>query len=327
MFNVLLKKIIYVILMSTIILNLFSCKGIEFENQKIAIAEELKVGEVMIFVAEEKNKYENRFGNPIWDLKSGDGTVFFKDYVVYTVKKFIENIMMLKLVANDLNIIVTAQDEEKLRAASDEYMELLSASDLMFINCDATDVYNAFRDYHISRLAIDNLTKSATTELSVSEAKVIKTQYIVFGDRELAYKTAEDVTAKGANFAYFAKTRSEDTEIDMTLKRGDENSTKFPELFYLSSGQISNVLQYRNKYYLFKCIEDYNEEETEERRLEILKAMKNEEYIEKIKPYEEKYNIKSNSSYWRSIDLSLGNDCKIDKFEDVYYKYFQKTIK
>ena len=281
----------------------------------------------MIFVAEEKNKYENRFGSNIWELKSGDGTIYFKDYIVSTVKKFIESIMMLKLVATDLNIIITAQDDEKLHSAAEEYMSLLSSSDLLFIDCNEEDIYNAFRDYHTSRLAIDNLTKNASTELSVSEAKVIRTQYIVFGDRELAYKTAEDVTAKGANFAYFAKTRSEDTEIEMTIKRGDETSTKFPELFYLSSGQVSNVLQYRNKYYLFKCIEDYDEEETEDRRLEILRTMKNDEYTEKIKPYEEKYNIKSNSSYWRNIDLSLGKDCKIDKFEDVYYKYFQKTIK
>ena len=60
----------------------------------------------MVFVAEEKNKYENKFGKEIWNLKSGNGESYFKDYVVYTVKKFVEKIMKLKLVAVDLNVVI-----------------------------------------------------------------------------------------------------------------------------------------------------------------------------------------------------------------------------
>ena len=152
-------------------------------------------------------------------------------------------------------------------------------------------------------------------------------EYIVFDDKELALKTAEDVKARGANFAYFAKTRSLENEINMTIKRGDENSTKFPELFYLSSGEVSSVLQNKNKYYLFKCINDYDADETEDRRLEILRTMKNDEFESNFAKYEGKYSIKSNSSYWREVDLSDGDRCSINVFEEVYYKYFPKTIK
>ena len=322
-----IKKLFIILTIVFYTISLFSCKGIEFENQKIAIAEELPKGESMIFVAEEKNKYENKFGNAIWNLKSGDGNVNFKDYVVSTTKKFVEKIMTFKLIAAEMNIVINSSDEEKLILARDEYENALSFDDLEFIGCTLDDIYYAYRDFHLSRLTIDNLSKNASTELSISEAKVIKVQYIIFDDYELAKKTAEEVKARGANFAYFAKTRSTETDIEMIIKRGDENSTKFPELFYLSDGQFSNVLQYRNKYYLFKCIEDYEVDETEDRRLEILTAMKNEEFRLNFEKYDTKYHIKSNSNYWRGIDLSEGNFCKIDKFEEIYYKYFPKTIK
>ena len=323
----LLKKILILFLVLMTGSVLFACKGLEFENQKLATAKELSKGESMIFIAEEKNKYENKFTSQIWNLKSGDGNTYFKDYIVYTVKRFVERIMKLKLVANDVNVIISAEDDEKLKKASEDYLDELTFADLSFIDCTNEDVYNAFRDYHISRLVIDNLSKNASDEISISEAKVISVQYIVFNDIESAQKTKEDLKARGANFSYFAKTRSDDDDIDMVVKRGDENSVKFPELFYLSTGQISDVLQYRNKYYLFKCISDYLPDETELRRLEILRVMKNDEFVDNFAKFDEDYRVISNSNYWRDIDLSDGRECKINKFSEIYYSYFPESIK
>ena len=306
---------------------LTSCKGIEFENQKISKAEEFPKGETMIFVAEEKNKFENKFGNSLWNLKSGDGSLFFKDYIVSITKEFIEKMMVLKLTASDLNITISSTDNEKIIKASEEYFNILTDDDKEYIDCSFEDVNKAFSDYHISRLVIDNLSKNANTELSISEAKVIKVQYIVFEDKDLALKTVEDVKARGANFAYFAKSRSLETEIEMVIKRGDEVSTRFPELFYLSDGQVSDVIQFKNRYYLFKCIEDYIVDETENRRLELLKSMKNTEFNNNFYKYTSNYKIKSNSTYWREIDLQKGNNCTINKFDEIYYNYFPKSIR
>ena len=322
-----MKKIFKNIILLFVIVSLFSCKGIEFENQKIAKAEEFSKAEAMIFVAEEKNRYENKFGYSLWNLKSGDGSLFFKDYIVSITKGFVEKLMVLKLTADDLNIIISNADNEKIARASEEYYNLLSFGDKNYIDCTEEDVLKAFTDYHIARLVVDNLSKNASTELSISEAKVIRVQYIVFDDKETALNTANELKNKGANFAYFAKTRSLETEIEMIIKRGDETSTRFPELFYLSDGQVSEVIQFKNKYYLFKCIEDYLVEDTEKRRLEVLRSMKNTEFEDKFKKYEDTYKIKSNSNYWREIDLQEGRDCTIDKFEDIYYKYFPKNIK
>ena len=322
-----MKKAIVIFLNLIIVFTTISCKGIEFENQKIAKAEEFSKVEAMVFVAEEKNKYENRFGESLWDLKSGDGNLYFRDYIVSITKSFVEKLMVMKLTATDLSIILSTTDEEKIKKASDEYYNSLSFDDIEFMDCNSTDVYNAFKDYHIARLVVDNLSKKASTELSVSEAKVIKVQYMVFEDKETADKIIEQLKAKGASFAYFAKTRSLDTEIEMIIKRGDEISTRFPELFYMSAGQSSGVLQFKNRYYIFKCVDDYLEDETEDRRLEVLKVMKNDEFKENFKKYEDKYAIKSNSTYWKSIDLKNGLKCNVDNFEDIYYRYFPKTIK
>ncbi|MBO6119827.1 MAG: hypothetical protein J6P02_05125 [Lachnospiraceae bacterium] len=322
-----MKRIVEKVILCLLLLSLSSCKGIEFENQKIAKAEEFSKAEAMIFVAEEKNRYENRFGNSLWNLKSGDGSLYFKDYIVSVTKGFIEKLMILKLTAEDLNVIISNADSEKITKASEEYYNLLTYDDKEYIGCAKDDVLRAFTDYHIARLVVDNLSKNASTELSISEAKVIRVQYIVFEEKEIADQTVEDLKNRGANFAYFAKTRGKNTDIEMIIKRGDEMSTRFPELFYLSDGQVSDVIQFRNRYYLFKCVEDYMVDETEERRLEVLKSMKNHEFKEKFERYENEYKIRSNSSYWKEIDLQDGRNCTVNNFEEIYYRYFPKTIK
>ena len=82
------------IILCLVVSILVSCKGIEFENQKIAKAEEFTKSQSMIFVAEEKNRYENKFGPALWNLKSGDGSLYFKDYMVYITKSFVEKIII-----------------------------------------------------------------------------------------------------------------------------------------------------------------------------------------------------------------------------------------
>lgn len=319
------EKVLKIITIFFLIL-LTSCKGIVFENQKTAKAEEFTKGEAMIFVVEEKNKYENKFGANVWNLKSGDGDKNFKDYVVNNVKKFVEKIMKLKLIANELNIIIGNSDLEKIAKASKEYEESLTESDLYYIDCNSNDIVKAFTDFHTARLVVDNISKGVTTELSISESKVIKVQYIVLRALDDAKKVQESLSAKGASFSYFAKTRSIENNIDMIIQRGDEMSLKFPELFYLSTGQISEILVSENKYYIFKCINDYMVEETEDRRISILKTMKNDAFNENYKKYDDEYHLGSNSAYWKDINLSDGFACTIHKFEEIYYKYFPKSI-
>lgn len=321
-----MRKIWLTILIFVIIF-LPSCSGLKFKNQKVADATEFSKGEAMIFVTLEKNKYEKKFGNNIWRLRSGDGKILFKDYVVNNVKMFVEKMMKLKLIANDINVAIGTKDLEILENVSNEYYENLTSFDIEYMEVSYEDVINAYNDYHLSRLVVDRLSRNATEELSISEAKVIRVEYIVFDDRNLANETYEKLKAKGANFSYFAKTRSKDSEIEMIVKRGDEISTKFPEIFYLSNGKVSDILSSGNRYYIFRCVDDYLVEETEERRIEILKSLKISEFNKEFKEYDEKYLIKSNSAYWNNIDLSDGINSNVSNFEEIYYRYFPKDIK
>ena len=316
------KNIFIVIIMSIL---LSSCKGIEFEDSSFSHAVELTRGEAMILIADEKNNYENKFGYEVWSLKSGDGRQDFKSYVVLKVKEFVEDIMLYNLVAKDLGVDITDREKNTLKDASEDYFNSLTDGDKSFIGASIDDVYNLFSKYRIANLLVGEFTKNDDIELSISETKVILVQYIVFEDKETAESIKERLKQKNANFSYFAKTytKDEDNNIDMIVKRGDETSIRFPEIFFLADGEVSDVLSYRGRYYIFKCIDDYLENETEERRLEILEKIRRDGFNNTFKNYESMYNVKSSSDYWNNIDLSKGNNCTVMNFYKTYNKYFE----
>lgn len=313
------KNIIVII---SILILLSSCQGIKIKDSKVSSATEFTLGQSMILVAEEKNKYESRFGSEIWNLKSGSGELNFKDYIVSNVKEFVEKIMTIRLMSDSLGINLNSKDKENIELAANEYMENLNNEDLSFINCSYEDVYNLYNDYRIVNQAISLMTKNSDIELSISEAKVIQVEYMVFDEKERAEEIKKLVQVKNARFSYYASAYSKDSNYSLIIKRGDEMSTLFPEVFYLSTGDISEVLESDGRYYVFKCVNDYLEKETNDRKTEILRGIKNREFNEQYGVFEEDNYVKSNSSYWNSIDLSKGKNCKIRCFYDIYNKYF-----
>ena len=319
------KKIFKIfILLYLLSIVLFSCKGIQIQNSKQASIEEFSRGQVMIFVKEEKNKYETAFGKEVWNIKSEKGNQTYKDYVLSNIKKYVESLVVLNIYANENGLTISSQDINKISEATTEYYDNLTDDDIKYMQCSKEDIEQMFIDYRLASLSIDQMTKNSNIELSISETKVIETNYIVVDDYETATKILDGIKGKGANFNYYANayTKSENKNIEMIISRGDDMSVIFPEVFYLASGEVSDILEYQNRYYIFKCISDYKEKESKERRAKILSLLKNKEFNEQYLNYYESNKVLLGATYWKDIDLSYDGFVSDVSFYDIYVKYF-----
>ena len=319
-----IRNNIFKILLAMIILSLCSCRGIQIQNSKQASMEEFSKGQVMIFVKEEKNKYENAFGKDVWDIKSDKGNQTYKDYVLSNVKKYVESLMVLNLYTQYNGISLSTQDMENIVNATNEYYQSLSDNDLYYMECTKDDIEQMFIDYRLATLAIDEMTKNSDIELSISETKVIETNYLVVNDKETAEKILEGIKGKGANFNYYANTYTveDNKNTNMVISRGDDMSVIFPEVFYLASGEVSEILEYQNRYYIFKCVSDYKEKESKDRRVKILSLLKNKEFNEQYLNFYESNRVMLGSTYWNEIDMSYGEGLSTVSFYDIFDKYF-----
>lgn len=315
------KKLIFTII---ILLSLSSCRGIQIQNSKQASVEEFNKGQAMIFVKEEKKKYETAFGKEVWNIKSDKGTQTYKDYVLSNIKKYIESLMVLNIYAEEYGLSLSSQELDNISLATNEYYDSFTDDDFLYMDLTKADVEKMFIDYRLANLAVDQMTKNSDIELSISETKVIETSYIVVNDRETAEKIREGLKDKRANFYYYANTytQEENRNISMTISRGDDMSVIFPEVFYLATNEISDILEYQNRYYIFRCESDYKEKESKERRIKILSLLKNKEFNEQYQNYYEHNKIMLGAYYWKDIDLSFNGNFSDISFYDIYYKYF-----
>ena len=323
------KKLLLFILI-VIVGVLPSCSGIKIPNVNRNIEEYTK-SESMIFVSQLKNEYEETFGSDIWKLTSGDGKTKYESYVVSNVKKYLEVIKTLNLyfsteIENSSKVITSSVNSQIMKVAR-EYIDSLSDGDKKYINCTLEDVLKMYTEYYKACYVIEYALRNEDNEISVSESKVIRVDQIVMSDKEKATKVREDLNQRGANFAYFARQYSESDVVSLKIERGDELSGMFPEAFLLDNGELSDVIEFNNKYYIFRCTDAYDQYETERRKEYIKKAIRSKAFTDFYSEYASQNVIVFKNPYWQEITLSNHPETKTTNFFEIFNKYFGEELK
>ncbi|MDO5563755.1 MAG: peptidylprolyl isomerase [Eubacteriales bacterium] len=315
------KKLLFIINILIVSITASSCTGVEIPNPVIQVNEWSK-GMVMILVAEEKNAFENSFGKDIWSLSGTEEGTTYEDYIIQNIKECVVKIMTTNLIFTSDQIAASADDKKKIEEVSKEYYNSLTEDDLSYIGCTEEDVQNLYNEYYKAYKTSEILIQGANDDISVSEAKVIEVEQIKLKTLEEANDIREKVGSKGVSFSYYAKQYSEDIVTTYQIQRGDEMSTLFPEVFYLNTGEISDVLSSQGYYYIFKCTNGYKEEETKRRREDLIKAIRQIAFDEQYDKFKENHLIYLKEQYWKEISISVENNCKANNFISLFDKYF-----
>ncbi len=309
---------------------LSSCSGIKIPNVNRNV-EEYKKSEAMIFVSQLKNEYESTFGSEIWGLTSGDGQTRYETYVISNVKKYLEVIKTLNLyfsteIENSSKVISSTINSQIMRVAQ-EYLDGLSKGDRDYIGCSLEDVLKMYTEYYKACYVIEYALRNEDDEISVSESKVIRVDQIVMSDRDKAYSVREELNQRGANFAYFARQYSESDVVSLKIERGDELSGMFPEAFLLDNGEMSDVIEFNKKYYIFKCTDAYDVYETEKRKEYIKKAIRSKAFADFYYEYADQNVIVLKDPFWQEITLGGHSETTTTNFFDIFNKYFGEELK
>ena len=300
--------------------SLNACKGIELEN-RIEQIEGYTEPVVMIVAANERNRYKNNYSSEIWDIRMEDDGEAFDEVMIQNVKSFMQDLKTMCMLAEERGLDVSSQERDTIRKMSEEYYFGLSAADREYIGCSIEDVQSLYTDYFTANKLVEQLTASSNSEISDSEAKVIRLEQIVTEDLKKATAILKKVKIDGADFEAMASRYTEDEVIELTLERGKNDSLYEKTAFSLESGQISNILGIDGKYYLIKCVSDYDEEATAERKEKLQTAMENRSFETFYIPYKKEHKVVFSEKFWNDIDLKKGEDSSVENFFDIYEKY------
>ena len=212
------------------------------------------------------------------------------------------------------NLTVRQAMRELVKQAAAQYMEnLKNAGDSFEITRDVAE--SLYEDYWKAEKLVETLTENVNLEVSDSEAKVITVDEIVLSDKDQADETLKKVRTEGTDFMTVAKEVSEDQEIEKKISRGMRSEEYEQAAYALASGEISDVIEADGKYYILRCVNDYDEAATKARKEEMVREKRNEVFYETYSEYAAKVHLAKDDSLWKNLSITDGERTSADFFE------------
>ena len=164
------------------------------------------------------------------------------------------------------------------------------------------------------------LTDNVALEVSDSEAKVIHVSQIKTSDESEADAFQRAASQEDADFQSCAEEAGL-TVSDRVLGRGDESDAYEKEAFSLAEGTVSQVIHADDAYYVLKCTDDYDEDETAARKERIYEERKKRAFQEIYDRFSNTISVSYSSGLWDSLDLTSEFEKNDADFFEIYAEY------
>ena len=270
--------------------------------------------ETMVIVTTERLRYEELYTDQIWDtVVDGAGTTF-EETLMTQIHDFLKELKTMSRMADEEKVTLSGKERELAKQAAAQYMEeLKNAGDSSEIDRDVVE--SLYEDYWKAEKLVETLTESVNLEVSDSEAKVITVDEIVLSDQDQADEALKKVQTEGTDFLTVAKEVSEDQEIEKKISRGMRPDAYEQAAYALSTGETSDVIEAEGKYYILRCVNDYDEAATKIRKEEMIREKKNEAFYETYSEYAAKVHLAKDDSLWKNLSITDGEKTSADFFE------------
>ena len=336
-----------------LLLEVFVLTGCKKENTKIVFTtgfeenvvfkiEDIKCtdSEVMIYLVNTENIYDEVFGEKIWDVPFNDGTV--ESQYKETILARLAQIKAMNLYAKKTGVELSINDQTAIKAAANEYYSSLSSEEKALFNADEELIVRMYTEYAIANKVYENITESVNPEISDDEARTVTVRSILIktygidgnGNRidygpELkadAMKRAYEILGKiraGEEFEILAADYNEDEKSSYSFSRGVMPKEIEEAAFNLAEGEVSEVIETEYGYHIIKVMTNFDEEQTDLNKQAIVKTRKQQTFTETYDKYIESLTSSINMDLWESIKYERNDAVKTTDFFEIYDKYLK----
>ena len=318
------KKIIWcaglsVITAATVILS--GCSVAETLTPVGKEEKEYGKAETMVILSTERLRYEEVYTEELWSAAVDQEGTTFEAVLLSQVHDFMIELKIMSNMAGEQKIELSSREKDLIKEASSQYYEALGSSYAEQFELTQEDVSTLYTDYCMAEKLVEQLTESINLEVSDSEAKVIEVAQIEVLTAETAAEVLAKVTEEGADFYTIAKDYSDSDEIKKQLTYGLVGEEYEEAAFGLETGEISGIVADSGKYYVLKCINDYDEEATRIRKDEMIQEKKNEAFHTSYQMYKSEHPLTEDKEFWSSLNLE---SCPL--VEAYFFKIYEEVF-
>lgn len=279
--------------------------------------------EARLYLCNYQNIYGYAFGLNLWEYEDGqlkDGKTL-EAYVKDVTLAELANIMCMNQLAKQQEIELTAEEQEKVTKATEEYYDSLSKEERSYIGIDKSKLKKFYQKYAVAQKLYNILTQGVNEEVSDDEARVMRIQQIFVKSEEKA-KLVHQKLANKEKFDSLASTYNEAGVIERNLARGELPEEVDDVVFRLDNGEAAEMIATENGYYFIKCLNKFDKELTEENKENIIIKRRKEQFDDKFLAFIENSQFELNERVWEDTKLDTSGAIKTNSFFEVYEKYF-----
>lgn len=283
---------------------------------------EVSYEEILLYIQSNKEQYENLYGKDIWNYKIDEEGNTFESLFKENLLKDIEYVKIVCAQAKGLNISLTEDELLDVDEQTSDFFSNLSEEQLSYYNIDSEVVKKIYTENMLANKVYESLTLSVDTEVSDEEARQVKLQYFLIQNysqdengnpisyteeqKETAKKKAEELRANSLtveDFGAFARENTEADEIEITAGKGDLDSELVKVAFSMKQGDISEVVETKEGYYVLYCVLELDREATDEAKEALIAKRQEEAFDTRYEEWSKSIEIILNKDLWESITL------------------------
>ena len=291
--------------------------------------------EMMLYLSTIQNQYEEVYGPELWS-QSHDGESLEKRVKDMVLAK-IAQVKVMNLMAESYGLTLNDKEKETVKKASESFFGSLSEREKEVLNVKEDDIVNFYSEYALADKVYEYVIRDINPEISDDEARTITVQAILIktythdarGNRLDYSERTQKEAAERARLAHDLAVAGEDSfeaisakynegdETTYTFKRGEMDETFEDVAFSLDKDQISDVFKTDEGYFILKCVSNFDIDETQLNKVEILAARKEAVFDETYDKFLEGLTKILNEKLYDSIIMIHDPEVTTKTFFDV----------
>ena len=281
--------------------------------------------EGMIYLSAVQEDYEQYYGSDIWKYAVDSQGNTMGELIK---EQTLEQIIYVKVVckkADELGIVLSEEELQLVDEQTAAYMEKLQGSELLLHGVNADIVRRIYSDNLLARKTFEVTTLNVDTDIPDEEAAQRRFQTIAIRNYKIdsagnrvSYEGTELLELK-ARVESLRKQAVETEDFYKLAMANTEDSTMlellggigdFPEeyeetVLALNSGEVSEVIETTDYYYIFYCVTDFDMDATHEKKEEIIATRQEEEFQTRYKEWRETTHIEIHDEVWDALDFDM----------------------
>jgi len=238
-------------------------------------SEKASVTELTLYLTNIANTYKAVYGEELWTMPVSDNATIWDSLKELAIAQ-LSQVKAMKLLAAQYEVFLTEEEEQRVKAAANVYLNTLSEAEK-----ESLGIQNGIvlEQIYAEKLLADKLyaylIRDVNPEISDDEARIITVQHILLKTYSQALEVRE-FAVNGESFDALISKYSDDTKGTYSFGKGEMEEAFEKAAYALATEEISPVVETTHGYHIIKCISTLDREQTDLNKVKLLISRKQE---------------------------------------------------